>query len=66
MNSGHATGISESYDREYPRRPIASAHAVVLRGDRVLLVKRAHLPSQGRWSVPGGVIELGETAWYWS
>jgi ADP-ribose pyrophosphatase YjhB (NUDIX family) len=34
---------------------------VVLRGNRVLLVKRANAPSQGRWSVPGGVIELGET-----
>lgn len=48
-------------NREYPTRPIASASAVVLRGERVLLVKRAHPPSQGRWSLPGGVIELGET-----
>jgi ADP-ribose pyrophosphatase YjhB (NUDIX family) len=61
MDSGHAASISESDDREYPRRPIASAHALVLQGDRVLLIKRAHPPSRGRWSVPGGVIELGET-----
>jgi 8-oxo-dGTP diphosphatase len=52
---------SESAQREYPRSPIVSAHALVFRAGRVLLVKRAHPPSQGRWSVPGGVIELGET-----
>ena len=47
--------------REYPQRPIATTHAVVFRGDKVLLVRRAHPPSQGRWSVPGGAVELGET-----
>ena len=61
MNSEHAVSISESLNREYPQRPIATAHAVVFRRDRVLLVKRAHPPSQGRWSVPGGMVELGET-----
>ena len=61
MNSGRAASSSACDDREYPRRPIGSAHAIVLQGDRVLLVKRAHPPSQGRWSVPGGVVELGET-----
>lgn len=47
--------------REYPQHPIASVHAVVVRGKRILLVKRAHPPSRGYWSVPGGVVELGET-----
>jgi 8-oxo-dGTP diphosphatase len=47
--------------REYPRQPIASAHAIVIRDDRVLLVQRGAEPSKGQWSVPGGVIELGET-----
>jgi 8-oxo-dGTP diphosphatase len=50
-----------SVSREYPRAPIPSVHAIVLRGDTVLLVRRAHPPSQGRWSVPGGGIKLGET-----
>ena len=50
-----------SVSREYPRAPIPSVHAIILRGDSVLLVRRAHPPSQGRWSVPGGGIELGET-----
>ncbi len=35
-------------------------HAVVFRGDRVLLIRHAHPPSQDRRSVPGGVNELGE------
>jgi 8-oxo-dGTP diphosphatase len=48
-------------DREYPQRPIPAVHVVLLRGPQVLLVQRANPPSQGRWSVPGGVIELGET-----
>jgi 8-oxo-dGTP diphosphatase len=47
--------------REYPEHPIASVAACVLKGDRVLVIKRANPPSQGLWSVPGGVIELGET-----
>jgi 8-oxo-dGTP diphosphatase len=50
-----------SVRREYPASAIASVHAVIVRADEVLLVRRAHPPSQGRWSVPGGMVELGET-----
>jgi ADP-ribose pyrophosphatase YjhB (NUDIX family) len=35
--------------------------AVVLDGDRVLLIRRGHEPMQGQWSIPGGVLEVGET-----
>jgi mutator protein MutT len=35
--------------------------AVILDGDRVLLVKRGHAPLKGEWSLPGGMVELGET-----
>jgi ADP-ribose pyrophosphatase YjhB (NUDIX family) len=48
-------------DREYPAAPVLGVGAVVLDGDRVLLVKRANPPLQGEWSLPGGVLELGET-----
>ncbi len=34
---------------------------LLLDGDRVLLVKRAHPPQVGRWTVPGGKVELGES-----
>jgi 8-oxo-dGTP diphosphatase len=47
--------------RSFPDRPIVSVGAVVVDGDRVLLVKRGHEPLKGEWSLPGGVVELGET-----
>lgn len=47
--------------REYPLAPVPSVGIVVCKGDKILLVLRGHEPSQGRWSIPGGVVELGET-----
>jgi 8-oxo-dGTP diphosphatase len=46
--------------RDYPEHPIIGVGAVILHGDRVLLVKRATEPLRGEWSVPGGMLELGE------
>ncbi|MEL6258892.1 MAG: NUDIX hydrolase [Pseudomonadota bacterium] len=43
-------------------RPIPAVGIVCLRGDDVLLVKRAKAPRKGEWSLPGGRIELGEGA----
>jgi 8-oxo-dGTP diphosphatase len=47
--------------REYPDRPIVGVGAVVVDGDKVLLVRRGHEPLKGEWSLPGGAVELGET-----
>lgn len=47
--------------REYPDAPVAGVGGVVIDGDRVLLVKRAHPPRQGEWSLPGGLLQLGES-----
>jgi 8-oxo-dGTP diphosphatase len=47
--------------RRYPDRPIVGVLAVVLRGERALVVRRANPPMAGRWGFPGGVLELGET-----
>jgi 8-oxo-dGTP diphosphatase len=47
--------------RTYPDRPIVSVGAVILKNERVLLVRRATEPLKDEWSVPGGVVELGET-----
>ena len=47
--------------REYPDRPIVGVGAVVIDGDRVLLIRRANEPLKGEWSLPGGAVEIGET-----
>lgn len=47
--------------RDYPDRPIVGVGAVVIHHERVLLVKRGSPPLQGEWSLPGGMVELGET-----
>jgi 8-oxo-dGTP diphosphatase len=47
--------------REYPDTPLVGVGAIIIDGDRVALVKRGHAPLQGRWSIPGGVLEVGET-----
>jgi ADP-ribose pyrophosphatase YjhB (NUDIX family) len=46
--------------REYPEAPLVGVGAIIIENDRVVLVKRAHPPIQGQWSIPGGVLEVGE------
>ena len=48
-------------EREYPDSPLVGVGAVIIEDGRVLLVKRGHPPLAGEWSIPGGVLELGET-----
>ncbi|MFQ5837323.1 MAG: NUDIX hydrolase [Thermoplasmata archaeon] len=48
--------------RTYPERPIAAVGAIIFDEGRVLLVRRKVDPYMGRWSIPGGAIELGERA----
>ncbi|HVB36239.1 MAG TPA: NUDIX hydrolase [Candidatus Acidoferrales bacterium] len=48
-------------DRQYPERPVIAVGGVVISDARVLLIRRAQPPLQGRWSIPGGILELGET-----
>ena len=47
--------------REYPDYPRVGVGAVILHEDKVLLVRRGKAPSFGKWSLPGGLVELGET-----
>jgi 8-oxo-dGTP diphosphatase len=47
-------------NREFPELPLVGIGAIIIEGDRVVLVKRAHPPIQGHWSIPGGVLEVGE------
>ncbi|HEY33540.1 MAG TPA: NUDIX hydrolase [Dehalococcoidia bacterium] len=51
----------ESNSKWYPQHPRVAVHALILHEDCMLLIKRATEPSKGKWSLPGGRIELGET-----
>ena len=48
--------------RLYPVHPLVGVGAVIWNGQRVLLARRGRPPAQGFWSVPGGMVELGELA----
>ena len=49
-----------SLGREYPRAPVVAVAAAIVDDGRILLVRRASEPGRGRWSLPGGVVRLGE------
>jgi 8-oxo-dGTP diphosphatase len=46
--------------REFPEVPLVGVGAVIIADARLVLVKRAHPPLQAEWSIPGGVLEVGE------
>ena len=46
--------------REFPAAPLVGVGAVVIKAGRVLLVRRGREPLKGHWSLPGGLVELGE------
>ncbi|MFQ5999265.1 MAG: NUDIX hydrolase [Candidatus Bathyarchaeia archaeon] len=47
--------------REYPTQPIVGVGAVIVHNGKLVLVKRGVEPGKGKWSIPGGAVELGET-----
>jgi ADP-ribose pyrophosphatase YjhB (NUDIX family) len=57
----NSTTGTETVKREYPDRPIVGVGGVVVQNGRVVLVRRAKAPRMGEWSIPGGMLELGET-----
>jgi len=46
--------------REFPEAPLVGVGAIIIEDSRVVLVKRLHPPLQAQWSIPGGVLEVGE------
>ncbi len=48
--------------RRYPIRPIVGVGAVLVCNKRILLEKRKSEPGRGKWSIPGGLVEIGEKA----
>lgn len=47
--------------RIYPKAPLVGVGAVIQLDGRVLLIRRANEPGKGLWSIPGGLVEVGET-----
>ena len=46
--------------REYPEIPLVGVGTVTIKNGKILLVKRAFDPGAGKWSIPGGLVEVGE------
>ena len=46
--------------KQYPERPIVGIGAIILDKDKILLEKRKNAPGKGKWSIPGGLVDLGE------
>lgn len=52
---------TEAQSRTYPERPYLAVSAATFRDDRVLIVRRAQPPAKGLYTLPGGVVEAGES-----
>jgi len=48
--------------RVYPNQPIVGVGAVIICSGRILLEKRESEPGKNKWAIPGGLVELGESA----
>jgi len=46
--------------RLYPDRPVVGIGAVIINQGKIALIKRGNEPSKGKWTIPGGLVELGE------
>jgi len=46
--------------REYPSRPLVGVGAVIVDDGRVTLIRRGRAPALGEWSIPGGLVRVGE------
>ena len=53
--------MAKIVQREFPDAPLVGVGAVVVQDGRVLLVRRGQEPMKGKWSLPGGMLELGES-----
>ncbi len=48
--------------RQYPQSPVPAVGVLIRRGDFILLARRLNDPGKGLWSIPGGIIEIGENS----
>ncbi|MGH6848927.1 MAG: NUDIX hydrolase [Methylocella sp.] len=61
MDSCAAREARRGSARTYPQRPYLGASVAVFRAGRVLLARRTKPPYAGAFSLPGGLVEVGET-----
>ena len=61
LDAAAAQSVSEADDRLFPPRPILAVSTAVFRDGRALIARRAQAPWRGAFSLPGGVVEIGET-----
>jgi len=47
--------------RLYPDQPIVGVGAVIIKDGKIALIKRGNEPARGKWTIPGGLVELGES-----
>lgn len=47
--------------RLYPDQPVVGIGAVIIHQGKIALIKRGNEPSKGKWTIPGGLVELGES-----
>jgi ADP-ribose pyrophosphatase YjhB (NUDIX family) len=47
--------------RLYPDQPVVGVGAVIIKEGKIALIKRGNEPSRGKWTIPGGLVELGES-----
>ena len=47
--------------RLYPDQPVVGVGAVIIKEDKIALIKRGNEPSKGKWTIPGGLVELAES-----
>jgi len=47
--------------RLYPDQPVVGIGAIIIKDGKIVLIKRGNEPSKGKWTIPGGLVELGES-----
>lgn len=47
--------------RLYPDQPVVGIGAVIIKEGKIALIKRGNEPARGKWTIPGGLVELGES-----
>jgi 8-oxo-dGTP diphosphatase len=60
METGINKSIETEVEREFPSAPLVGVGAIIVRDGHVLLVRRGNEPLKGHWTLPGGMLEVGE------